>query len=185
MVPGENGATERWRYHTIKRDIHLRNGDTAIVKNYVHPDPFAEAVRWQVCEAQLLQSLGRGRWVRRDDGTQLNIVIRTNEALIMVDEVISWEAPSRLAETAVEGVMLNSPTDIAALWGEIWNDEKAVRRDLKKVVPELPSFAPVTYQRKGPKLKRQRAWFDTRVIVDPALWEGWKRLGGLAFFTFE
>ena len=36
------------------------------VEGNQHPDPRVEAVRWQICEAELIQAIGRGRGVNRD-----------------------------------------------------------------------------------------------------------------------
>ena len=38
-----------------------------------HPDPFVEAVRWQIHEGELMQALGRARGINRTDETPLDI----------------------------------------------------------------------------------------------------------------
>jgi putative DNA primase/helicase len=43
-----------------------------------HPDPIAEALRWSICEAELIQSIGRGRGVNRTAETPLNIDLLTH-----------------------------------------------------------------------------------------------------------
>ncbi len=56
-----------------------------------HPDPFVEAVRFAVCEGELLQAVGRGRGVRRTPDTQLQVLIVTNVPIpIPVDKLTRW-----------------------------------------------------------------------------------------------
>jgi putative DNA primase/helicase len=43
-----------------------------------HPDPTAEALRWRICEAELIQSIGRGRGVNRTAETPLQIDLLTH-----------------------------------------------------------------------------------------------------------
>jgi hypothetical protein len=146
----------------------------------------AEAVRQMICNDEQRQAIGRGRWTRRDGSTPLDIVIVSNEALMPVDKVSLWRIPSRLVETATQGVMLTAASDLAKLWPELWANAEAARRDLNiRGVLELRNFREATYQRKGPKLKRQKAFFDLSVIADPERWAGWDRLGGLSFFELD
>jgi putative DNA primase/helicase len=52
-----------------------------------HPDPIAEALRWRICEAELIQSMGRGRGVNRTAKTPLQIDLLTNVPLpFAIDE---------------------------------------------------------------------------------------------------
>jgi len=56
-----------------------------------HPDPFVEAVRFAVCEGEVLQAVGRGRGVRRTAETPLQVLILTNIPLpIPVDQLTAW-----------------------------------------------------------------------------------------------
>ena len=58
---------------------------------YRHPDPMVEAVRFAICEGELLQAVGRGRGVQRDLDTPLNVLILTNVPIpVPVDELTSW-----------------------------------------------------------------------------------------------
>lgn len=183
---GEYGASAQWRYHKVECGIPLRDGGEVIVMNYALPHEMAEAVRQMICNDEQRQAIGRARWSRRDESTPLDIVIVSNEALMPVDEVLPWRIPSKLVETALQGVMLTtSLSDLAKLWPELWPNAKAAKWDLVKGVPELPGWQRVTYQRKGPKLKRQKACFDLGVIAEPQRWDGWDRLGGLAFFALD
>jgi putative DNA primase/helicase len=42
---------------------------------YRHPDPMVEAVRFAICEGELLQANGRGRGVRRSEKAPLEVLI--------------------------------------------------------------------------------------------------------------
>ena len=57
-----------------------------------HPDALAEAIRWQICEGEVLQALGRGRGVNRNANSPLQIDVLCNLALpIAVDEAGAFE----------------------------------------------------------------------------------------------
>jgi putative DNA primase/helicase len=171
-------------YPQIKRGIRLVNGEgVAVDRCDQHPDPFVESIRWLVCEAELVQALGRGRGINRTAETPLDIDILSNVVLpIAVNEVVYWKAPSLLIETAMDGVMLTSPADMVKLWPHIWPNTKAADRTLKQGVPDLPGFERVEYQLKGAKMNRRWALFDRSLIPDPLAWLG-AQLGALAAGT--
>jgi putative DNA primase/helicase len=54
------------------------DGGDIIVGIDRHPDPIAEAIRWRICEAELIQSIGRGRGVNRTAETPLQIDLLTH-----------------------------------------------------------------------------------------------------------
>jgi hypothetical protein len=56
-----------------------------------HPDPFVEAVRFAICEGEVLQAVGRGRGVRRSAEMPLAVLILTNVPIpIPVDQLTAW-----------------------------------------------------------------------------------------------
>jgi hypothetical protein len=60
VLPGQ------W-YEQVPRAIRMADGSGIVVEHCdQHPDPLCEALRWQVCEAEVMQSLGRARWINRD-----------------------------------------------------------------------------------------------------------------------
>jgi hypothetical protein len=81
-----------------------------------HPDPFVEAVRFAVCEGELLQAVGRGRGVRRTAQTPLEVLLLTNVPLpIPVDQLTAWRDLSEagpLDVLATRGVV---PLDYAGI----------------------------------------------------------------------
>ena len=60
-------------YPQVKRGIRLSDGSAVTVRGDQHSDPFVEAVRWQICEAELVQAIGRGRAINRTAETPLDI----------------------------------------------------------------------------------------------------------------
>ena len=87
---GGGGAASRYE----RRDavITLRNGSTASTEADVHPDPVAEAIRWQICEGELVQVVGRGRGVNRGADNPLDVLVLTNRPLpLLVEAVVTWE----------------------------------------------------------------------------------------------
>jgi hypothetical protein len=56
-----------------------------------HPDQFVEAVRFAVCEGEILQAVGRGRGVRRSTEGPLQVLILTNVPIpIPIDQITAW-----------------------------------------------------------------------------------------------
>src|SRR5262249_31233632 len=99
-----NGNGFRW-FDQVQRGIRLRDGSGRATRGDQHPDPAVEAVRWQICEAELVQALGRGRGVNRTALNPLDADLLFDPALpVTVDEVLRWQPPSLLIETAMEGV---------------------------------------------------------------------------------
>jgi hypothetical protein len=126
-----NGST--W-FDQVERRIRLREGGSVTVTCDQHPDPTAEACRWQVCEGELVQAIGRGRGVNRRSATPLDVDILADVVLpVTVDEVRGWgevEA-SEIVEMLAEGVVLTSPTDMAQCWPNVWATAEAARDWLK------------------------------------------------------
>src|SRR5262245_42305012 len=80
------------RWPTVTRGLRMRNGRGVAVKRSQHPDPRVEEVRWQICEAQLIQAIGRGRGINRTASNPLQIDIVTNVVLpLEVDKAMTWE----------------------------------------------------------------------------------------------
>jgi putative DNA primase/helicase len=102
-----------------KRTVGIRRRGSAhgtAVEAVYHPDPLVEAVRWQICEGQLLQVIGRGRAVNRTAADPLQIDLLTNVPLpIEVDEALSWDEaqPQPLALMAARGVLPGVGRDLA------------------------------------------------------------------------
>jgi len=180
MVAAPTAAKPFTWFDPVQRGIRLRDGSGVAVQGDQHPDDFCEAIRWQICEAELVQAIGRARAIWRTDKTPLDIDLVFDTVVpITVGKVLPWNDESLLIETAVEGVMLTSPVDLVKLWPGLWSNEKAAYRTVKDGVPKLPGFEQVAYQLGGPKMKERVAYFDLSLILDPAAWLA-ERLGPLA-----
>jgi hypothetical protein len=160
-------------YPQIERGIRMADGRGIAVQGDRHPDAAAEDIRWQICEAELIQALGRGRAVNRTAASPLDVDLLFNVCLpITVDAVETWTRaePSLLIETAVEGVMLTSPVDMVQVFPSLWPNRKSAFRTIKHGVPSLPGFHAVTYQLAGDKMKPRVACFDLALIPDHRAW---------------
>jgi putative DNA primase/helicase len=127
-------------YPQVPRAIRMADGSGIVVERTdQHPDPLCEALRWQACEAEVMQSLGRTRWINRDSPeTALSIGIVSNTVLpITVNTVLPWQAPSAAVEMPVdEGIILTAPTDIARAWpGTTVRAAKYILQKLRALVP--------------------------------------------------
>jgi hypothetical protein len=119
---GEEGRADRY--------IALAGGGTVRVEGDRHPDPLAEAMRWQVTEAGVIQGIGRGRGIHRTAANPLRVTILGNLCLpIAVDEVVPWQPASKIVEMLRSGLaVLGSATDAAKLWPKAWANWKAAER---------------------------------------------------------
>jgi Primase C terminal 2 (PriCT-2) len=177
-------------YDRILRAIRLRGDGGVAVAADQHPDPLAEDVRWQICEAELLQVAGRGRGVNRGPGTPLDIDIVSNVILpLTVDRVEQWAAPSPVVEMVVEGIWLESPSDMSRAWPDVWSTEQVAKNWLQNHTVTFPLREEssqgicyrVLYQHPGERQKWRTAWCDPGVVADPRAWLE-TRLGPLAGF---
>ena len=107
----------------------------------VHPDPIAEAVRWSIAEAGVLQAIGRGRAVNRSENDPLQIdIISTLVLPLAVDEVLGDDAikPDPFTVMAGRGlVVANSASH--GKWGvvqkalpDLFPTEDAARKALSR-----------------------------------------------------
>lgn len=93
-----------------------------------HPDGLCEALRWCVCEGELIQAIGRGRGVNRTADTPLAVDILTAIPLpVVVDEAGPFKAfePKPMDLMAARGVMVGNRQAKGA-----WNVVAAVLPDL-------------------------------------------------------
>ncbi|MBP1184197.1 bifunctional DNA primase/polymerase [Methylobacterium sp. PvR107] len=110
----------RW-YRRVPGAVRLADGRGVSVEREQHPDSMAEALRWQITEAGLIQAIGRLRALRRGpDAPAFLDIINDVPLPISVDATPTWaEAkPGAWAEMASEGVLLESPADIMACFPE-------------------------------------------------------------------
>src|SRR4051794_15069275 len=128
IEPDEKGEIHHPR---VARGIRMRDSTGRAVEGNQHPDPRVEAVRWSICEANGVQSIGRGRGVNRTADNPLQIDIVTNVALpIEVDEVTTWEAiqPSPVEIMRARGVIPFSYADMAALYPDLFSSREGAQK---------------------------------------------------------
>jgi putative DNA primase/helicase len=118
-------ANNWWRFPV---PIHMQDGTKQYVMAPRHPNSIVEALRWQVCEGQLLQTEGRGRAVNRGSENPLGVDLYTNVPLpLLVDESTTWDGiqPSPIDLMAARGIVgLDWPT-VAAVLPDWFNNSKA------------------------------------------------------------
>jgi hypothetical protein len=62
-----------------------------------HPDPLAEAIRFAICEGELVQAVGRGRGVRRTAETPLEVLVLTDVPIpLPLNKLTTWKRALRL-----------------------------------------------------------------------------------------
>lgn len=191
--PKEDTDHESWWYPLTERVIRRPKGRSHSTHGEYHPDPIAEAIRWSICEAELIQALGRGRGVNRSADNPLQIDLLTDIVLpVTADEVISWDdlAPSRIDMMAARGVILDNAADRARCFPDLWPNHDAARKDGQRSGTNCyyrssynsrmsHSSVVVTYRPAGPGQKLRTATFDLDLIPDPRSWLA-EHLGELA-----
>jgi len=80
-------------------------GTPELVRSERHPDPLAEIMRWSACEAELIQSIGRGRGVNRTGSNPLQIDIINTVPLpgIKINEVVEWDDAQPCTRDVIAG----------------------------------------------------------------------------------
>lgn len=171
----------RW-YPAANVTLRAKDGSTASVEADRHPDPLSEAVRYAACEAEIMQSIGRGRAVGRSQAKPLEIVILGNVPLpIELDTLGEWQPlgfdDAMMAEF---GAVLSSAGDAAKIAGmERRAVEIARQRDAEKLRTRpsnyildgnVRSFGVATYRRLGARGPAGEIRFDGRRIRHPARW---------------
>ena len=162
-----------------------------------HPDSVAEAIRWTICEGELLQIIGRARAVNRGPDDPVDVVIFCDVALPLRVNVALTAADVEPSPTdrmlAAGGVALQNPTAAAAAYPALWRTREAAKSALSRArlganwnkkstfqnAPNL-SLRRVQYQLTGAGQKPAVAWCDLELVPDPVAWLT-QRLGPLAW----
>ncbi len=119
---------DEWKHKPALRRIVTEKGSVvAPAKMVMHSDATAEKVRRALCEAEVMQAIGRSRWVRRGIDTPLDVWILNT---LMLDE---FEVELVL-EPWFSRVMVNG---IALLLSEGIVPEKAGRREVLSAMTRL------------------------------------------------
>jgi putative DNA primase/helicase len=182
---GANGG--RWY---PSRDYEIGDSGHWLREAPYHPDKMGEAVRYQLCEAEIEQNVGRGRGINRTAANPLAVDVLADVALrgLHVDEVRQWEEGSQLISMLImEGILLLSAADLCRMQSELW---KWKLRTAKRALHELglrpcpgqnllensiteafgPDIRRLRYQPVGTKQRWRTAYFAPAVLPDPAAW---------------
>ncbi len=146
QTPVAASKDEGWWYGTQQRRIRLEGSKSHAVPGEAHADLTAEAIRWSICEAELIQAMGRGRGVNRTAGTPLQIDLLTDVVLpVTVSELIGWRelCPSRRDRMALRGVVLENAADMAACFPDLWANRDAAKKDAQRRGTATGPRAPV------------------------------------------
>jgi putative DNA primase/helicase len=171
----------------------MRDGPVAAIPSPTHPDPRAEAVRWQICEAELIQAIGRGRAVNRTAENPLKIDIVTNYPLpIVVDELTTWALiqPTDVEIMRSRGAVPTTYRDMATAYPDLFTSEDAARKSLTResaldingftslggqtpkesyLIGVCPGFLSIPFKRKSFHARPSKLLFDPKSI-DPLTW---------------
>lgn len=192
------GAPKQWWYDVTTRVIRLPDGQGHPVRADLHPDPDCEAIRWAICEGELIQAIGRARAVNRTATDPVEIDILTDVVLPgEVHTVASWTdvRPGRIEAMIAEGVFLENAADMARAFPELWSSAAAARQDIHRAAERSVTFCyyrnsliafchtplRVRYRLTGPGQKARDAIFDASVVPDPQAWLQ-ARVGPLAAY---
>jgi putative DNA primase/helicase len=176
--------------------INLRDGTSVVVQISRHPDPHVHAVWQQICQAELIQAIGRGRGADRTEANPLLILIMGSVPLpITVDEVVAWKdiQPSFARIMWARGAVPVSYRDMAAAYPDLFVSQIAAKRAMQREMREWERrqpqtqnrdqtpididyligvwsrFSLITYRRPGSRGPAGRLFYDpTR--IDPTVW---------------
>jgi putative DNA primase/helicase len=158
-----------------------------------HPDAMAEAVRWQICEAEIMQAIGRLRGVNRtqDNPAEIVLIGCPVPEEIELDAIEAWEAPTPIETMlAIAGIALNSGAAAAKAFPDLWDNAEAAKKALGRATREGHSLMETPYKEMSPTALAQLAGerrrpftvlFDHEACQDPRAWIEAK-LGPLARF---
>jgi putative DNA primase/helicase len=171
-------------YPQVQRGVRMRDGTVKAVEGSCHPDPRAEAVRWQICEAGLIQSIGRGRAVNRSAANPLQIDILTKVVLpIEVDEVTTWDEiqPSLAQVMKARGAVPVNYRDMATAYKDLFRSGPAAQMALLRENPQQTpierylisvcgGFLSLRYRRSGSRGPASILLYDPELVCDPVVW---------------
>jgi putative DNA primase/helicase len=176
--------------------INLRDGTSVAVQSSRHPDPHVDEIRQQICEAELMQAIGRGRGDDRTEANPLQIDILTNVPLPLVaDEALAWKEiqPSLVKVMWARGALPVPYKDMAAAYPDLFESQAAAKKAMQREMAEwlkrqpqtqnrgqtpiesyyligvCPRFSLITYRRPGSRGPAGRLLFDPERI-DPTAW---------------
>jgi hypothetical protein len=147
-----------------------------------HPHPIAEAIRWQICEAELVQIIGRARGINRTATNPVDILVMTDVPLpLPVNELISADelAPSPCdLMLAAGGVAFGNATDASLAYPQLWGNGRAAAKAFERgglrhslirqyLLGNVANLGILSYKRRGRGCSPTLAVFDPALIPNP------------------
>ncbi|WP_238547862.1 bifunctional DNA primase/polymerase [Meridianimarinicoccus roseus] len=190
---GHDASADRYAKDAV--GVWMRNGSHRGVQVLRHGDPLAEDIRAAICDAELIQAIGRGRGVNRTADNPLEVQVLADVALPLVhDRITTWdmEAPDLMQRMLLEGIATDSPGDAAVLHPGMFSSANqaklALQRSLfKGQIPIRDTYKGLTlksarYRRAGRGRGWQTAWWidgnadEVRATLESKLGAlaGWK-----------
>ena len=189
-------------YEEVTAWHEMASGPPQQCLTLAYSDPIGEALRWQACEAEVQQIIGRARGVNRTASNPVDILVLTKLPIPLPVELIPMSAlelspADRML--AAGGVILENPGDAASAYPELWGNRETAKKAFQKgKLGKIPyrnisytgnsptSLVQVKYKLKGQGKSEAAAWFDPG-IVPRDLISRWltDRLGELAWHTVE
>jgi putative DNA primase/helicase len=198
---------EGW-YPKVATVREMAAGTTQATEADRHPDPVCEAIRWQVCEGELVQIVGRARGVNRSEADPVDVILMTDVVLPLplagtLRAADLTPSPADLM-LAAGGLAFESATDAATAYPQLWKSQKTAtsamaaaraRLDdspymdslIREIIQPPDGFrgcAQVDYQRAGAGCRPASAWFDSALVPDVAAWL-MAKLGPLAWCRLQ
>jgi Toprim domain len=173
----------------------LADGSMQAAEWWRCPDAIAEALRWQTCEAEVAQIIGRARGVNRTADNPVDVLVLSDVALPLPIEAVTFAdlAPSPAdLMLAAGGAALENATDVAAAYPVLWGNRETAKKALQRarlgtfpykdtIIRDCPQpLMAAEYQRAGSGRSSAVAWVDPVLVPDPAAWLV-DRLGPLAW----
>ncbi|MER8672179.1 hypothetical protein NKH45_34795 [Mesorhizobium sp. M1156] len=107
-----------------------------------HDDPFIEAIRFQITEAEIIQMIDRPRWARREkDGliillTEIPIDGVPVDLLVPYNELVGRDRPGTRLQMAYEALSVLPPPDMLIRMAEVeglWPSVEAIKFEMQAV----------------------------------------------------
>ncbi len=163
-----------------------------------HPDSLAENIRWQTCEGELVQIIGRARGVNRTAADPVDVLVLTDVPLpiplagvLNAVELTPGPADHMIA---AGGVVFENARHAATAYPWLWANHKAAAKAMERgrsaTFPYKESYIGkcrtprVDYQVAGAGQKAAVACFDPALCPDPETFLR-ERLGDLAWCRIE
>ena len=126
---------EGW-FPKVATTREMSNGDLVTAEADEHPDPIAEAVRWQACEGELLQIIGRVRGVNRTEENPVTVVLMTSTPLPIPITKLLTAADLRPdpidLQLALGGFAFTNPTHASRAYPELWSTREGAKSALSR-----------------------------------------------------